>query len=145
MKSEFQFALNLIFEIGSVHKLNKIYSFKQLDPKLIPKVQNLIFRAYRRTRGELDEYVKNLPNSNDPSFYASLSDELFSGLDVSTAVESLRSHGIYKIPKLMPQDMVKNYTSWQTMVLQHLNRIWRPLPREVSQMIQRVLGGLTKV
>jgi hypothetical protein len=99
---------NLLFELGSVGRLNRVYKSTDLNEKEQSRAQVLISRAYRRTRGELDQFIKELPESDSPVFCNSLTDSFLSNISITDAVDSLRNRGFYTIPVQIPDYLVRH-------------------------------------
>lgn len=72
------------------------------------KVEKLFARAYRSSRGTLDELVENLPKNINRLFLESFVDNGFSNLKVSAAIETLKSDGVYVVPFLVPDELVQS-------------------------------------
>jgi hypothetical protein len=107
LKIQFNTFANLLFEFGSIRRLNKIYNPEIIIGRDSSKIQNLIGRAYRRSRGELDKFVKNLPKHLDPLFLESFTDNGFSNLEVPSAIQKLKSDGVYVVPFLIPDELIQ--------------------------------------
>ena len=98
---------DFLLEFRSIQRLNRIYNPEWIVGEQSSKVHKLIFRAYRNSRGTLDELVENLPKDINSKFLESFVNSCISNLDVSAAVESLKSDGFYVAPFLVPDEILQ--------------------------------------
>ena len=107
VKIQLNIIVDFFLEFGSIQRLNRIYHPEILKAEDISKIQKIIARAYRSSRGTLDELVENLPKNINRSFLKSFVENCFSNIDVSVAIESLRSDGVYVSPYLVPDEIIE--------------------------------------
>lgn len=98
---------DIFLQFGSIRRLNRIYHPEIINGQDLSKVEKLIARAYRSSRGTLDELVENLPKNINRLFLESFVDNGFSNLEVSAAIETLKSDGVYVVPFLVPDELVQ--------------------------------------
>jgi hypothetical protein len=107
VKIQLNIIADFFLEFGSIRRLNRIYHPEIIKAEDVSKVQKIIARAYRSSRGTLDELVENLPKDINRSFLKSFVENCFSNLDVSVAIKSLQSDGVYVSPYLVPSDIIE--------------------------------------
>ena len=107
IKIQLTTSTDVFLQFGSIRRLNRIYHPEIINGQDLSKVEKLISRAYRSSRGTLDELVENLPKNINRLFLELFVNNGFLNLEVSAEIETLKSDGVYVVPFLVPDELVQ--------------------------------------